>query len=528
MQISFPLLDIGARYDLVMETTTPIVCVEVAPVGYINQEWRKVFQYMPLSLVALAACVTLLAIVIYNDGSRYHDFFVAVMVCQSSGITMDDAIAYAQYVFAAGTLNLAYPQFYALFTANFAWSWLLFSPSWLHNILDPETPGVDASVSTNLTHLANVMDIDLRVLFLTSILFFGMCFVILILICLTMWVCYEALAISNSYRFSGNRRKLGSVCIGKKVQNCGVRRMFTHMSNNETYQDALTLVIDIIIGWIIQLTTIAYLPLAALSFYQLMVPSPWYLTVLASFILAGVLFGVYSRIVILVTQRHGTSSDPNFLLRYGQLYTPLRKNKFYFFILVLIHRLLVGGMIGLFQMSGEAQTGVMLIMDIGMLALYATLSPYVDRVANFLAVLTAAIRSIVDALNVLFLASIALTDRQKQYVAYTQVVLHFVMFAVYLGFHLSRFLMIVFGGCYAYGSCWRRRNLRMNNHNQRLSLEQMQRISSQAEQQPFTTSSLLVSQSPRQSVLLQYANASSHSTTTTSSHSSFTPFTEEP
>lgn len=217
MQISFPLLDIGARYELVMEGTTPVVCVEVAPVGYINHDWQKVFQYMPLSIIALAAFVTLLAIISFSDGSRYHDFFVALMVCQSSGISMDDAIAYAQYVFAAGALNLAYPRFYALFTANFAWSWLLFSPSWLHHILDPNAASVGVAASTNLTHLANVMDIDLRVMFLTSILFFGICLVILVLICLTMWICYEMLAISDSYRFSGNRRKLGSVCIGKRV-----------------------------------------------------------------------------------------------------------------------------------------------------------------------------------------------------------------------------------------------------------------------------------------------------------------------
>ncbi|CDH56964.1 predicted protein [Lichtheimia corymbifera JMRC:FSU:9682] len=500
MQISFPLLDIGARYELTMEGSTPVVCVEVAPVGYINREWQKVFLYMPLSLIALAAFVTLLAILSFNDGSRYYDFFVAVVVIQSSGITMDDAIAYAQFVFAAGTLNLAYPQFYALFTANFSWSWLLFSPSWLHHILDPDAKDVGVAASTNLTHLANVMEIDLRALFLTSILFFGVCLVVLILICLTIWICYEILAISNSYRFSGNRRKLGSVCI----------------------------------GWIIQLTTIAYLPLTALSFYQLMVPGPWYLTVLSSFMLAGVLFGVYSRIVILVTQRHGTSSDPSFLLRYGQLYTPLRRNTFYFFIIVLLHRLLLGGMIGLFQMSGEAQAGVLLIMDIAMLALYATLSPYVDRVANFLAVLTAAVRSIVDALNVLFLASIALTDRQKQYVAYTQVVLHFVVFAVYLGIHLSRLLMILLGGCYGYGSCWRRPNYRRRNQNQHLSFGQHQQqqqhtqptIASQHEEQPFA-SSLIVSQSPRRSTLLQYPNTS-HSTTTTSFPSSFTSFTEDP
>lgn len=217
MQISFPLLDIGARYELTMEGSTPVVCVEVAPVGYINREWQKVFLYMPLSLIALAAFVTLLAILSFNDGSRYYDFFVAVMVIQSSGITMDDAIAYAQFVFAAGTLNLAYPQFYALFTANFSWSWLLFSPSWLHHILDPDAKDVGVAASTNLTHLANVMEIDLRALFLTSILFFGVCLVVLILICLTIWICYEILAISNSYRFSGNRRKLGSVCIGKRV-----------------------------------------------------------------------------------------------------------------------------------------------------------------------------------------------------------------------------------------------------------------------------------------------------------------------
>lgn len=280
------------------------------------------------------------------------------------------------------------------------------------------------------------------------------------------------------------------------------------------------------------MTTIAYLPLTALSFYQLMVPSPWYLTLLSSFMLAGILFGVYSRIVILVTQRHGTTSDPNFLLRYGQLYTPLRKDRFYFFILLLLHRLLVGGMIGLFQMSGEAQTGVLLIMDISMLALYITLSPYVDRVANFLAVLTAAVRSIVDALNILFLAPISLTDRQKQYVAYTQVVLHFVVFAVYLGIHLSRFLMILLGGCDGYSSRWRSPNYRRHNHNQHLPFEHHQQqqhtqpIPSQQEQQPFA-SSLIIPQSPHQSVLLQYTNVS-HSTTTTISNSSFTSFTEDP
>ncbi|KAI8143479.1 hypothetical protein BJV82DRAFT_668529 [Fennellomyces sp. T-0311] len=184
-------VDIACRYQIMMDTT-PIICVNVAPIGYQNTTtWRKVFVYVPIGITVLAAVVSLLCNI---ETALRDDLFLALSnyaldwnTLRIKGSTAADIIFYTQYVFATGALNLRYPKFYAHFTSNFAWSWLLFAPSWMIGLLEHalKSPSKRAStkssassktsiaVSTNMTELALLLDIDLRGLFLTSLLFFS-------------------------------------------------------------------------------------------------------------------------------------------------------------------------------------------------------------------------------------------------------------------------------------------------------------------------------------------------------------------
>ncbi|KAI8143478.1 hypothetical protein BJV82DRAFT_503181, partial [Fennellomyces sp. T-0311] len=103
-------------------------------------------------------------------------------------------------------------------------------------------------------------------------------------------------------------------------------------------------------------------------------------------------------------------------------------------------------MIGLFQMNGPVQVIVLLILECGVFAFHCVYAPYADKITRFVATLVACIRTVISALNLTYIDSFhGVTDRQRQFIAYTQICMHFLIFSIFFGIHLSRLMMLLTG-----------------------------------------------------------------------------------
>ncbi|KAG0173431.1 hypothetical protein DFQ29_007963 [Apophysomyces sp. BC1021] len=270
-----------------------------------------------------------------------------------------------------------------------------------------------------MIELSQALDIDSRGLFLTCIIFFGFLFAAVTVVCIVLWVMWELLALSNPYRFGGQRSKIGNVNFGA----------------------------------FLRLMTLFCVPLTSLSFYQLMLPSPWYLIMMAALVLVVGIFGLYGHTslhLICSQPRDMVLSNIQLLLRYGSLYGSLRSSALYFFVVILLSKAFIGSMVGLFQMNGEAQVIAILVIESTLFLALCIKSPYLDRAMNFLETVVAGIRTTVCILNLLHTHATNLTDHQRQYVAYTQICMHFFVFVLFLGIHVARLLLLLEDSCCSY------------------------------------------------------------------------------
>lgn len=185
-----------------------------------------------------------------------------------------------------------------------------------------------------------------------------------------------------------------------------------------------------------------------LSFYQLMLPAPWYLLLPAALMIVFPLFGLFAWIAFILLRIRPPSvifSDTTLLLRYGTLYSAYKDDTFAFFIYVLIYKALVGAMVGLFQTSGIAQVIVIIILETLYFIAYWFKVPYSDRSINNFHLGFGVLRIIISILNVLFVDEANLLDGDKQYIAYAQIFLHCVAFLVLFSVSMKNLLLIVTG-----------------------------------------------------------------------------------
>ncbi|KAF7722267.1 hypothetical protein EC973_003487 [Apophysomyces ossiformis] len=215
-----------------MDNTSSIVCLLAAPIGYQNPAWRVAFSFVPISIALLAGIVSLCCR-LHNARKHEQDLFLAISnyglaseTAKYNISTAFDVVFYAQFVFSTGALNLNYPQFYSLFTANFAWSWLLLSNTWIREHLmnasglcygDQESSttkcngNVAVTLAKNIVDLSQALDIDSRVFFLTCIIVFTFLLAGITVVCLALWLVWEILALSRPYQFASQRRKVSNV-----------------------------------------------------------------------------------------------------------------------------------------------------------------------------------------------------------------------------------------------------------------------------------------------------------------------------
>lgn len=455
----YPLADITAQYSAIAADSTHLVCITLAPVGYQHPIWRTIFTWLPIGITITAAIISLIAsfTIFHDDDAAEHDIFLfssnyamlpGVLRLKTPGFF--DLIFYSQFIVTTGLFNIDYPRFHALFTSNFAWSFLLNNDSrWLQQVTSSlfksssafienigSIPGysiykrqladnstvMDNSATsfidisgTGMSDFATAIGIDINALFFTMMVFLLLIIGSCLVLCSLVWSIFYLIG-----TFSNNGQK--SIVKSKKMW-------------------------DFTIGVLVRILTLAYLPLLTLSFYQLMIPSFWYITFLAAcFLVTPFLF--YGFVAIKLLQIRPTSfifTELKLLLRYGTLYNTFTDDTFHFFLAIIVYKSLVAAMIGLFQTSGLAQIILVIIAECSLMVGLIYKLPYADSQVNLVHTVFGFIRIIVLALNIAYLPNLQVTAMSKQYVGYVQMAIHCLAFFLFLVLQIKNLVTIITG-----------------------------------------------------------------------------------
>lgn len=252
------MADITAQYSAVDADSQHLICIQLAPVGYQHPVWQKIFTFLPVGLTVTAAILSLIASMIVFHHDAEHDIFLfssnyamlpGVLRLKTPGFF--DLVFYAQFIVISGQLNIDYPRFFALFTSNFSWSFLLFQSTWLQSAIQgmftssqspieaiasvpgsslykrelPNKEGVDV-IGTGILDFANASGIDINALFFTSLVYsliiLGSC----ALLCFSTWLILLLLGTFTDRRvYLAKSRKvldfsIGSIYMTSKFLSC--------------------------------------------------------------------------------------------------------------------------------------------------------------------------------------------------------------------------------------------------------------------------------------------------------------------
>ncbi|CAO3621917.1 unnamed protein product [Mucor hiemalis] len=454
----YPLADITAQYSAIAADSTHLVCITIAPVGYQHPMWRNIFIWLPIGITISAAIISLIAsfTIFHDDDAAEHDMFLfssnyamlpGVLRLKTPGFF--DLIFYSQFIVISGLFNLDYPRFHALFTSNFAWSFLLNnSLNWLSDIISrlfksstapienigsvpghsiykrqildnsatdtSATSSIDIS-GTGMSDFATATGIDINALFFTAMIFLLLIVGSCLVLCFFVWIFFHLSGLS-----SNNEQKY--IVKSKKMW-------------------------DFTIGVLVRILSIVYLPLLTLSFYQLMIPSYWFITVLAALFLVTpfLFYGFVSIKLLQIRPASFIFTELKLLLRYGSLYNNFTDDTFHFFLAIVVYKSLVAAMIGLFQTSGLAQLILVIIAECAFMIGLLYRLPYADSQVNLVHMVFGFIRLVVLALNIAYLPNLQATTMSKQYIGYVQMAIHCLAFFLFLILQIKNLVTIFTG-----------------------------------------------------------------------------------
>lgn len=247
-----PLADIITRYSAVTADKASWACVTLAPVGYQHPTWQSIFRFIPVGFAVFAALVSIFASFMTVSDTD-HDAFLftsnyamlpAALRLKTPGFS--DIIYYAQFIVTTSQLSLSYPKFYVLFASNFAWSFLLFPTTWIHdnghlaqqNSQSPQGlsfskrqgdinpfalngtmddgPPVDV-VGTGMNNFALASNVGVDNLFLTCLIFFLIILAGCALFCTLLWPATYLFGSKEPYLHPSRNCKLLNFSLGKKI-----------------------------------------------------------------------------------------------------------------------------------------------------------------------------------------------------------------------------------------------------------------------------------------------------------------------
>ncbi|CAO3658251.1 unnamed protein product [Rhizopus stolonifer] len=449
----YPLADITAQYSAVSPDSSSLLCIKLAPVGYQHPVWRNVFIYLPVGFTVLAA-ITSLVVSLTSVEHGEHDMFLfssnhamlpGVLRLKTPGFV--DLVYYSQFIVTAGQFNINYPRFHSLFTSNFSWSFLLFQSPWLADTIlgmfQPENDELDRISSvpglsiyrrqiaplknlvrmdatsvdiqgTGMSDFSTAIGMDINSLFFTVFVYFLIINAVALVLCFFTWIVFYT------------------------IGACSSRKVFTDRSLKMW---------DFTVGVLVRILTLLYLPLITAAFYQLMIPTHWYITTLAAIALVSsfLSYGLISIKLLQIRPKSYIFSDLKLLLRYGALYNTYTDNGSQFFVIIIAYKFVVAAMIGLFQTSGIAQLVFVLLAELAIFLVILFTSPYADKSVNYLHMTFGLIRFIVLILNIAYLDQVQATTHVKQYVGYVQLAIHCFAFLLFLILQVRNIAVVLVG-----------------------------------------------------------------------------------
>lgn len=244
------------HYQAYTPDNISFTCLDIAPVGYQNPIWREVLIAIPVAFAVFAAIVTVFSIYVTSTDAE-QDILIAASNygIEPSALRLKtpglfDVVYYAQFIVVTGQLNIKYPVFYPLFTSNFSWSSLLFTPDLINGVVNTifpsdlannatgwyhSEPGLSLNkrqigfgsanndsypvvvAGTGMANFANAVGLDVRALFITSLVFYLIILAAVIVLCVIVCIIFECTTVSSSYHKLQRSRpfdlSIGNVCV---------------------------------------------------------------------------------------------------------------------------------------------------------------------------------------------------------------------------------------------------------------------------------------------------------------------------
>ncbi|KAI9016432.1 hypothetical protein CLU79DRAFT_721231 [Phycomyces nitens] len=428
---ALPLGDISSTLTLISDTS--VACFQVDSVGYQHPTWRSVFVYVPVAITIFAALNSFFQsfsslpeterdLLLFT--SNYANLPTALRL-KTPGFF--DVIHYCQTIVSLGQLNLDFPSFYPLFVSNLGWSYGLFSNRWLdrpiHSIFPsdlspPPSNGLSFNkrqeqpahflpvAGTGIANVALALGIDINGQFLTCLVYYLLILAGCLVICGLVWAIYRP--------NTGQPNRMGNFTIGVAIRSL----------------------------------SLFYLPLLITSLYQLMLPSPWYLTFVAALMVVFPLILLYGYIgfdLLSVRPSSLVYSEPSLLLKFGSLYNTFADNKFYFFALTIVYKFIVGAAVAMGQPNPVSQVTILILVETIYYVLHWTQWPYADQAINIHYIMFGSLRLIATWLTIAFLPELNISLDARQWVAYIQIIIHAIVLLIMLILPVKNLFIMVTG-----------------------------------------------------------------------------------
>lgn len=179
-----------------------------------------------------------------------------------------------------------------------------------------------------------------------------------------------------------------------------------------------------------------------------MLPSPWYMLLVAALVVVFLSFLLYGWIAFVMLRLGDTASvliQSATFARIGLLYSLFSDGHATFFFATIAYNLMTGLMVGIFQKNGTAQLIVIIVTEAAYLVFTLIQWPYATRQMNVFFTLIGFLRWMSTLLNITHVASLSMSDYTKQCVAYAQVCFHMLTFVVFLCVEVKNLMAILLG-----------------------------------------------------------------------------------
>ena len=382
-------------------------CVVAQITPDLGSSLKGLLRYLPLAILIMVGIATIFAAILSPWGSsdifqwtsnfgRDEDLLRLV----TPGFA--DCLQYIQFIVLTGSLSLSYPGFYQPAVSRVAWSSLIFNESFVtngngsHPVVDGLYQYGNSSVK-GLDRMSNLVGMSAA-----KDMWVGMIVWLVVIVAIVVVLTQLGFVLRWVYRQVANvepedlRSKNGPFTAGNVVRVC---------------------------------MNFFLLPLATLSFYQLVISSrgPTYAVALAAITIVAIL--AYSArllfLFIRVRPRSFLFDDLQTVLAYGPLYNTYCDDAGTFALVPIFINFLRAIAIGAVQQSGVAQVVLLAICEIILILTINAFRPYPSATSmNIYHTCFSVIRLITVLLSIAFVPSLEVNDASRGWIGYAILLVH--------------------------------------------------------------------------------------------------------